>query len=328
MPIPFLIAGGLALGAGLLGVGGHLEAKETNRKATEKAEAAKHLYSKAKNSLENSKRKTTEALLNLEKYKRDILESSMKQFLRGYQRVKHIEIRTPENLCELSNFSIRPQDMLQIQKLTDIYESSLKSGAAGVVTGMALAAMPGVGLLGAAAVTPLAAIAAPVILFTGISAAMKADENLEKAEVMYAEAEAAAEAMKVQETKCRAIIQKTEMYGSLLNALNRMFSECARYLDSVTRKKKGFLGLRRITEKRLSQEEMNLIAISRSLAGAVKSVIDAPVLDSRDDFNRDSEETYDNVSSKMISFQDASGQVLSYDYRTKIKPAIAPPRHR
>ena len=41
------------------------------------------------------------------------------------------------------------------------------------------------------AMTPLAAIAAPVVLFTGISSSFKADENLEKAKTMYAEAEAA-----------------------------------------------------------------------------------------------------------------------------------------
>ena len=93
------------------------------------------------------------------------------------------------------------------------------SGSLSVVTGglatagtalMAGEVSAAAGIAGSAlsfgvAMTPLAAIAAPVILFTGISASMKADENLEKANTMYAQAEAASEKMKVSEMLCGAI---------------------------------------------------------------------------------------------------------------------------
>lgn len=107
--------------------------------------------------------------------------------------------------------------------MTDVYSSCFASSATGVAAGAAVAlaasgALPiitgelslagsalaageisaAVGFAGSAlsfgaAMTPLAAVAAPVMLFTGISASMKADENLEKANTMYAEAEVAVE---------------------------------------------------------------------------------------------------------------------------------------
>ena len=124
--------------------------------------------------------------------------------------------------------------------MTDVYSSCFASSATGVAAGAAVAlaacgALPiitgelslagsalaageissAVGFAGSAlsfgaAMTPLAAVAAPVMLFTGISASMKADENLEKANTMYAEAEVAVEKMKISETLCEAITEKSE----------------------------------------------------------------------------------------------------------------------
>ena len=49
MPIPFLLAG-LGVAAGVIGVGGHLSAKETNERAQRISEDAQELYNNAKHS--------------------------------------------------------------------------------------------------------------------------------------------------------------------------------------------------------------------------------------------------------------------------------------
>ena len=89
------------------------------------------------------------------------------------------------------------------------------------------------------AMTPLAAIAAPVVLFTGISSSFKADENLEKAKTMYAEAEAAAEKMKISETLCTAISDRSKMFDGLLHELDDMFRDCTVLLEVMIYKKTG-----------------------------------------------------------------------------------------
>lgn len=242
MPVPFLLSA-LGVAAGAIGLGGHLSAKETNEQAQKISKDAQSIYNNAKQALEQAQAKTERSLLKLGHQKSKILDSSMKQFLNTYEKIKHIEVDGFVGLDELSHFSIDQQGALQLQEMTNINSSVITSGATGAAAGaiVALAAngtlplvtgglataggtlltgnitaaagIAGNALSMGAALTPLSAIAAPVVLFTGISASMKADENLEKATAMYAEAEAAAEKMKVSETLCNAISEKSEMFN-------------------------------------------------------------------------------------------------------------------
>ncbi|WP_349401471.1 hypothetical protein, partial [Clostridium perfringens] len=75
MPIPFIIAG-LGLAAGALGIGGHLNAKETNEKAQRIVDNAQNMYDDAKVSLEASQKNTESALLALGYNKKNTLETS------------------------------------------------------------------------------------------------------------------------------------------------------------------------------------------------------------------------------------------------------------
>lgn len=210
MPIPFILTG-LGVVAGVLGAGGHLSAKETNEKAQRVMRNAQELYECAKESLEEAQNRTEKTLLKLGYAKKDILNSSMQQFLNSYDKIKQIQVEESVGYNEIANFSINQQDAVQLREMTDIYSSSIQSGATGaaagaiialaangslsIVTGglatagsallageiTAAAGIAGSALSFGAAMTPLAAIAAPVLLFTGLSASMKADENLEKA---------------------------------------------------------------------------------------------------------------------------------------------------
>jgi len=239
MPIPWLLVG---LGAAALGLGGHADAKETNEKAQRISEEAQQMYNSAKNSLEIAQSNTEKALLNLGYKKKNILDSSMHQFVDSFEKIKHIQLKESVGIHEVSKFSIDSQAIVEVRKMTDIYSSTIKSGATGAAAGaiVALAAsgslpivtgslatagsilMTGeiglaAGLAGSAlsfgaAMTPLSAIAAPVVLFTGISASIKADENLEKARTMYAEAELAVEQMETSKTLCNAIAKRSEMF--------------------------------------------------------------------------------------------------------------------
>ena len=110
------------------------------------------------------------------------------------------------------------------------------NGAAGEIG--AAAGIAGSALSFGAAMTPLAAVAAPVLFFTALSASMKADENLEKAQTMYAQAEAASEKMKVSETLCAGISERSEMFYDVLHELDGMFLECVMLLHELCVKKR------------------------------------------------------------------------------------------
>ena len=298
MPLPLIIAG---LAATAIGIGAQADAKDTNERAQKIANDAQSLYNTSKQSLENAQKITEKSLITLGTSKKNVLETSVKQFLTAYARIKNIELSESVGLNEIQKFSIDKQDTLQLQQMSDIYESTFSSGVAGAATGAVItlaasgslpivtgllstagsaltigelgvaANIAGSALSFSAAMTPLSAIAAPVVLFSGISASMKADENLEKANTMYGEAESASEQMKTSEVLCQAISDRAAMFDSLLSDLNIMFAQCTALLDGVTKKriKKNSVDARKLTE-----DELKLVAVTRALAGAVKAVID------------------------------------------------------
>lgn len=346
MPIPFLLAG-LGVAAGIVGVSGHMSAKETNEKAQRISQDAQSLYNDAKYSLENAQNQTEKALLQLGYAKKKVLDGSMKQFLDSYDKIKHISVTESVGLNELSKFSIDQQGAIQLRQMTDIYSSSVKSGATGAAAGavVALAASGSLTIVGSelalagsflaagevgaaagiagsalsfgAAMTPLAAVAAPVILFTGISASMKADENLEKANTMYAEAEAATEKMKVSETLCNAISDRSKMFNGLLLELDGMFSECTGLLEGLIRKKEGRFFKKKLTSADFSEDDLKLVAVTRALAGAVKSVIDTPILSKDGTISDESEEVYDETNDRLLEFEQAVDEVKLIDYNVQ-----------
>ena len=351
MPVPLLLAG-LGIGAALLGAGGHLSAKETNEKAQQISEEAQSLYNNAKHSLENVQGETEKSLLGLGYSKKKVLETSISQFLIAFDRIKNIEFSESIGLDEIKNFTLEKQDALQLREMSDIYQSTFSSGATGAATGavIALAAsgslpvVTGVlstagtalvageigiaaGLAGSAlsfgaAMTPLAAIAAPALLFSGISSSMKADENLEKAYTIYAEAEMAAEQMQTSEVLCVAIADRADMFDNLLGELDGMFSKCTALLDGVTRKEMGFFKNKEVDPKKLSEDELKLVAVTRALAGAVKAVIDIPILTSEGEISLDSQNVYESTTKKLPAFIDAVNEVNNCNYNTKPIRAI------
>lgn len=353
MPIPAILAGLAAIGAAAIGIGAHADAKETNERAQEIVNDAQSLYNDAKRSLEEAQGKTEHSLLALGNSKKKVLETSINQFLICYQRIKNIELSESVGLDEIKNFTLEEQDTLQLREMSNIYQSTFSSGVTGAATGaiIALAAsgsLPVVtgtlsvagsalaageigmaaGLAGSAlsfgaAMTPLAAIAAPAVLFSGISASIKADENLEKAQTMYAEAEAASEKMKTAEVLCAAIADRADMYDNLLLELNGMFSYCTGMLDGVTRNKMGILKNKRVDARQFTQDELKLVAITRSLAGAVKAIIDTPILTAEGAVSTESQDVYEDVTKKLPAFVDTVNEIKTTNYA--VKPIIATP---
>ena len=321
MPLPFLLVGAAAAA----GIGTHINAKKKNEEAQNLINSAERLYNNTKKILDIAKNKTETSLVGLEISKKKVLQSSMKQFLKAYSRVKKVQIKESEGLEELSKFSLTPSDIVQIQNMTNIYESNLKVGTIGAATGVALTALTTTTLAGAAGfasfLSPVAAVAAPALLFTGISASIKAEENLEKARVMYSETSIAVEKMKTAETMCNAITKRTEMFDDLLFSLNKIFAECARYMHSVTRSKVGLFKGWNIKPEKINEQEMKLIAITRALAGAVKAIIDTPVLGGSGDLDSTSYDKYNEIKGQLQNFTLISNEVKSVNYGVKMLPA-------
>lgn len=349
MPIPVIIAGVAAIGAAALGIGAQADAKETNELAQKIADEAKSKYDKANASLQSAKGRTERSLINLGNSKKNVLDTTMKQFLGTFEKIKNIQLSESVGLNEIKNFSLQREDALELRKMEDIYSNTVSTGAAGAAAGVAIALaangtlpivtgtlsiagtalaagevgiaaeLAGSALSLGAAMTPLAAIAAPVVLFTGISASMKADENYEKANTMRAEAEAAIEKMKTSEVVCNAITDRSDMFDNLLTELNGMFSYCSGMLEVVVRQKTGMLKGKTVDASTFTEDELKLVMVTRSLAGAVKAVIDVPILTSDGDINPDAKVKYENTMKELPAFRSAVNEVEHIDYAQKAR---------
>lgn len=304
MALPLL----LGLAAAGLGAIGHSVAKKTNAKAQVLAYDAQELYDDAKMSLELAQGQAEGALTELASAKKSVLDGSMTRFIRAYDRVKHVELVRSSGVEEIDKFAIDSAGLLQIQEMKDIYRDNFSSGAAGAATSLAISTIAGGSVLGAGLLSlgGLSAIAGPVMLFTAFSASTKADENLEKAQRMYAEAEKAAEKMKTSERLCEAISERSEMFNDLLGDLNQLFAQCTAKLEDMISRRAGifdFTGKKKIPADKFTDNDIKIIAVSRSLAGAIKSVIDTPILSDSGKLSSKGREKYDEVNEALPAFE-------------------------
>lgn len=298
--------------AGMNIVYNHLYTNEINEKAQKRLQDAQNLYNGAKDSLEQAKDKTEKALLKLDNKKRDVLDTSIKKFLATYDKIKHIQVTESISINEFSKFTIDEQAVIELREMANVYSPLKKvaavnaGGVAGIVASEGIAGLS-INFMG------LAAIAIPVVVFTEIFASIKAHENLEKADVTYAEAEAASEKMKTAETLCGGIYRKSEMYYELLVNLNKLFAECTDLLSELVRKKENQF-FRKIFKKKLTiddftEEDFKCIALSRALAGAVKSVIAFPIFSEDGNLSYEAQDRYDEIVERLPEFGSAVQEV-------------------
>lgn len=342
-----LILGAVALGGALIGAKAKAEAERINKKAQDIVDEAQNSYNREQAALESAKAKTEKALIALGNTKKAVLETTVKQFLYAYEQVQEVRLRESVGLNEVKNFILDKQDALQLREISDLYATTFASGATGAATGTILALAANgtlplvagmlstagnallIGEIGAAAgmvgsalslgatFTPLSAIVAPVVLFTGISSAIKADENLEKAHAMQAEAEAAVEKMKNAIVVCEAIEKRAQMFESLLTELNGMFAYCTALMNGVIKKKKGIFGNKRIDPNDFTEAERKLLAMTGALAGAVKSVIDTPMLTDEGTIAEEADILYEDTTKKLPAIRNSVEEIRNENYRAK-----------
>ena len=310
MPLLTLLGGAAALAAGALGVGGHLDAQEKNEQAEQIRDMAKTSYDATKAILNLDIKITQQNLIELGTTKQKVLESSMERFIRSYEKIKEIQMSTNGEVDDLASFQFSSEDMVEIQQLDSNYESAVSNDAADAADAAAGAAL----LLAAGGSIPVLAEGASmagVMLSIGEfgTASMKADENLEQAQVMQAQAEEAIEKMETSMILCEAIAEKSEMFNELIKQLNGMFDECSQKLEQTISRREA--ERRKYKNKKLqgrdfTREEIKLMAVTGSLAKAMKIAIDTPMLkdDGSGELTPEAENGFENMQVQLPAFAD------------------------
>lgn len=337
MPLLTLLGGAAALAAGVLGVGGHLDAQDKNEEAEKTRQMAQSYYDAAKDLLDHTREETQEALVNLGTTKQTVLENSMERFIRSFEKTKEIQMELSDGIDELENFRFSSDDAMEIQKLDSAYTSAISTDAVDTAAGAALLLAAGgslpvlaegaslagtmlsIGEVGTAAsiagsavgaaFAPLAAVAAPVVLFTGFTASMKADENLEKAQVMMSQAEEAVDKMETSRILCESITEKAKMFNGLINQLNEMFDECSRMMEQMVNRRESERRKyknKKLQSKDFTKDEKRLMAVTGALAKAMKAAIDTPMLknDGSSGLTEEAESGFEDMKAQLPAFKE------------------------
>lgn len=303
MPIPMILAG---LAAGAAGVASHMAAKEVNENAKQLMQQAQVMYDSEKQILEQKKESMEQSAQKLVEIKKELLEHSVANFMLIYSHLKDFDVTDVDTDKQLPQ--ITPAELDELQELTSVYQNAVPGAVAGAATGTVVAlavngtlplvttflsaagTMLSVGEVGAAvsvagsalslgaAMTPLSAIAAPVVLFTGILSGIQSDENLEKARVQYAQAEEAVEQMRTSEVLCDAMAQNCDIHKDFLIGVNVVFADYVQRMDKLVQKKCRRYKLDKIPAELLSKDDEELIRATRAMLKMIKTVMATSIL--------------------------------------------------
>ena len=304
MPLPLLI--GLAVVTGGVGIAKGIGAADTQSKANDINEKAQDIVDLAKEKMEFSRESSGASIKQLGECKVDILQGSVIKFINEFKKVKNIELGKKN--VEFDEFSKIILDEKQLEELKDVtlIASSIAKGVAGAVTafgayslattlatastGTAIAGLSGaaatnatlaffgggslaaggLGMAGGAAVLG-GLVAGPALAVLGLVASSKANANYEDAKSNLAKAKAFKSEISAAIVESTGIRRCASMFYRFLVSLNTIFEPLVYEMSTIINTKGDDFSL-------YSDEDKEVFAKAISMAGALKAVLDLPII--------------------------------------------------
>lgn len=330
MPIPFLfIAAGV--GTGLLGVGKGIKAGIDQKEANDTNDAAEYKIEHAKERINTSRKNCGKSIDDLGKRKVAVLDGSIKTFISEFEKLNHVELSESSGLNELQKMVLDKKtfsDLKELQGVATSLAGGLASGAmAGALTafgaygaagtlatastGTAIASLGGAaatnatlaffgggslaaGGLGMAGGTAVLGglVAGPALAVLGFVVGAKASKNLDAANANWAKAKEFEEEMKTAADLCNGIRRRSAMFNRFLIRLQTIFDPLVYEMTQIIEQKGTDF-------RTFSDDEKKCIASAMSLAGAIKAVLDTPILDESGNLTKESGVIIENTQNKI-----------------------------
>jgi hypothetical protein len=330
MPIPFLfIAAGV--GTGLLGVGKGIKAGIDQKEANDTNDAAEYKIEHAKERINTSRKNCGKSIDDLGKRKVAVLDGSIKTFISEFEKLNHVELSESSGLNELQKMVLDKKtfsDLKELQGVATSLAGGLASGAmAGALTafgaygaagtlatastGTAIASLGGAaatnatlaffgggslaaGGLGMAGGTAVLGglVAGPALAVLGFVVGAKASKNLDAANANWAKAKEFEEEMKTAADLCNGIRRRSTMFNRFLIRLQTIFDPLVYEMTQIIEQKGTDF-------RTFSDDEKKCIASAMSLAGAIKAVLDTPILDESGNLTKESGVIIENTQNKI-----------------------------
>lgn len=330
MPLPFLfIAAGV--GTGLVGVGKSIKAGIDQKEANDTNNAAEYKIEHAKEKINTSRKNCGKAIDALGQRKINVLDGSIKKFISEFEKLNHVELSESTGLNELQKMVLDKKsfsDLKELQGMATSMAGGLASGAmAGALTafgaygaagalatastGTAIASLSGAaatnatlaffgggslaaGGLGMAGGTAVLGglVAGPALAVLGFVVGAKASQNLDAANANWAKAKEFEEEINAACDISNGIRRRAAMFNRFLIRLQTVFDPLIYEMIQIIENKGTDF-------RKFSDDERKCIASAMSLAGAIKAVLDTPILDSDGNLTKESGSIIETTQKKV-----------------------------
>lgn len=331
MPIPFLVPIAIAAAstaAATTGVVSGAKAIKKNKDAKVVNENAQEIYQRAEAQVDVARKKSQKSLEDLGQRKLNVLNGSITHFLSVFEKIHSVRLKESTGINELKKLHLDKQDIEEMQKMS-LMASSVLGGLVGGTGAGALAAFGAYGatmtfatastgtaiasLSGAAATNATlaflgggalaaggggmalgsavlgGALAGPAIAVLGIVMNASASKNLDNAYSNAAKAKEFAEGCKTIETLCNAISARAGLFSSLVSNLDCIFKRMIEQLETVVQ-------TYGTDYSEYPEDAQSAVAMTLSVAGAIKKVLDTPILDENGNVTIESLNVHNEVS--------------------------------
>lgn len=320
MPIPLLFIG-VAAATGVFGVGKSVKAGVDQKEANRTNERADDIIETASKKIDICRKNCGTAIDDLGKRKIHILDESIKPFIAEFEKLNHVELTESTGLNELQKMVLDQKTFTELKKLQSMATSMIGGvasgamagaitafgayGAAGALatasTGASIATLSGAaatnatlaffgggslaaGGLGMAGGTAILGglVAGPALAVLGVVVGAKASANKDKAYANLSKAKEFKEEMDAASSLCIGIRKRCAMFSRFLLSLDSVFEPLIYDMKQII--------VNKGTDFRaFTSEERKIIAEAMAIAGAVKSILDTPILDDAGNLTAESE---------------------------------------
>ncbi len=330
MPLPLLFLG-IAAVSGATGIGKTIKAGVDNSTAKSITDDANQRMEKASKKLNKAREQCGDALECLGKEKLYILDTSIKEFVELFEKIKNVEFIDSVGLDEINEFRINKDSFKKLKEMKSFAASLMSGSAAGAAggalaafgaysaattfasasTGTAIASLSGAaatnatlaffgggslaaGGLGVAGGTAVLGglVAGPALLVMGVITGAKAGKNLEEARKNAAKAREICEQLENGTIQCIAIRRRTYMFYNLLARLDAYFVPVLFQLQQII-KEEG------TNYQEYSNKSRSIIASAATMAGTIKAILDTAILTENGNLTNESQKMMEN-SNKYI----------------------------
>ena len=329
MPLPLIpiILGSIFVAGSGTGIYKSVKANRNTNKAKKANAKALKIINHSKGVLDYSRKISGKSLEKLGLQKASILDKSINSFVRVFEQIKNVELNDSIGIQEakkIQNEKIQLNDFKELGNLGTSIISGVGAGALGgaltaygAYGAVGLVAKASTGILiselsGAAATNATLAffgggslaagglgiaggtvvlggvIAGPALAIMGFIMDAKATKDVENALTNIKLAQKNAKEMEVATELCQAIKRRSEMFFKKLSELDTRLTDMTSKLDAyITQNGTDYFSY--------SEEGKGLVAANVSLAIAVKSIIDTPLLTKDGNLTKESEHILNEI---------------------------------